>query len=110
MAKRLFLILPFLLLTSAAASSSAEPDHDRARAAVESGRSQPLSALLDKVAASYPGKVLQVELEGDEDNLAYEVKLLSTDGSLQVLHYDAASLDLLRVESGKRRHGEHREH
>ena len=102
-------LLPFCLLllpVLSQAESSVAPDHERARAAVESGRSQPLRRLLDKVAASYPGKVWQVELEGDEDHLSYEVKLLAQDGSLQVLHYDAATLELTRQETGRRHHAD----
>lgn len=78
------------------------PDHDRARAAVEAGRGQPLGRLLNKVAAGHPGKVLQVELEDESGRLFYEVKLLTPDGTVQELHYDAATLELVRTETGRR--------
>ena len=57
--------------------------------------------LLGRVHATYPGQVLEVELEreeyGNEDIWIYEVKLLTNRGSVLKLEYDAIDLELLKM-------------
>lgn len=61
----------------------------------------PLRSLLAQVSASYSGRVLEVELEreedGEEDIWVYEVKLLTDNGRVLKLEYDAISLKLLKI-------------
>ena len=60
-----------------------------------------LQSLLARVSESFPGKVLEVELEreedGEEDIWVYEVKLLADNGRVLKLEYDAISLKLLKI-------------
>jgi uncharacterized membrane protein YkoI len=72
-------------------------DHDRARAALESGRVVPLQRILDKVDEDFTGKMIQVELEEKGSHLFYEVKLLTDAGRLLELRYDARSMELLNA-------------
>jgi len=67
----------------------------------------PLRSLLARVHESYPGRVLEVELEreryGKNELWIYEVKLLTQRGSVIELEYDAISLELLEIK-GKADH------
>ncbi len=61
----------------------------------------PLRSLLAQVRETYPGQILEVELEkekyGKRDILIYEVKLLTKKGSVIKLEYDAINLELLKL-------------
>lgn len=96
-------LLGALLVTSIAHAS--DNDHERARQAVQAGQVMPLPALLQKLAPTHPGQVLEVELERERHNgsemWVYEIKLLQADGQLLKLELDAQSGDILR--SKKRR-------
>lgn len=71
-------------------------DHDRARAALKAGEVQPLQDVLDKVLRSYPGEVLEVELEREDGRWVYELKLLQPGGRLLKLEVDARTAVVLR--------------
>ncbi|RAU23085.1 hypothetical protein CU669_02655 [Paramagnetospirillum kuznetsovii] len=64
-------------------------DHDDARRAVQAGEILPLSAILERVNAEYSGDLIEAELERKHGRPVYEIKLLSKDGKLLKLHYDA---------------------
>lgn len=61
----------------------------------------PLRNLLAQVHDTYPGRVLEVELEREESGRGaiwvYEVKLLTVRGSVLKLEYDAVDLKLLKL-------------
>ncbi len=61
----------------------------------------PLRNLLADVHQAYPGQVLEVELErednGKKDIWVYEVKLLTEKGNVLKLEYDATNLELLKI-------------
>ena len=71
-------------------------DHDRARAAVQAGEVLPLKTVLERVARSHPGEVLEVELEREDGRWVYEIKLLQAGGQLVKLEVDAATAEVLR--------------
>lgn len=63
----------------------------------------PLRHLLGLVHQAYPGRILEVELEQEEEGVAagvwiYEVKMLTRRGRVYELKYDARTLELLRAE------------
>jgi len=106
-----------LICGSAAADDVS--DHERARAAVESGDVVPLALILEKVEAIYEGSIIEVELEdegddgdeGDEEEFngahymsgfIYEIKLLTPQGNLLKLKMDARTAELIQVKG----HGE----
>ncbi|MEI6985266.1 MAG: peptidase [Rhodospirillaceae bacterium] len=76
-------------------------DHDRARAAVEAGRTRPLTEILETVRRDFPGEVIDVELEeghhgrfhgahaGGEVPIIYDIKVRTAEGRILKLCYDA---------------------
>ena len=76
------------LLTPVLASSS---DHDQARAALASGEILPLSAIILKLEKDFPGQIVEVDLERENGQWIYEIKLLQRDGYRQKLKVDAKS-------------------
>lgn len=65
-------------------------DHDRARQALEAGEVFPLRAIIERVERTYPGQVLEVELERDGGRRIYEIKTLR-GGKAQRLEGDFAA-------------------
>jgi uncharacterized membrane protein YkoI len=89
----LFMLAGLLAMPLARAS---ERDHERARQAVQAGQVLPLPAVLDKLATTHPGQVLEVELEHEGEDWIYEIKLLQRDGQLRKLELDARTGEVLR--------------
>jgi uncharacterized membrane protein YkoI len=84
------------LMLLAASPALADNDQDRARALVLSGKVLPLGKILDKVAADFPGEVIEAELEGDHSRPVYEIKLITPKGTVMKLIYDATDATLLK--------------
>ena len=78
------------LLAGSGAGMAGE-DHDRARQALEAGEILPLRTILERVERTYPGQVIDVELERDHDSphWIYKVKVLQGGGALIRLKVDA---------------------
>ena len=93
--------LPFLLpLALALAGGMAQADggdHDRARAALQAGEVLPLASVLQRIAPSHPGDVLEVELEREHGRWVYELKLLQRGGALVKLAVDARTGEVLKA-------------
>ncbi len=85
-----------LLLASPAAAHAAERDHERARAALESGAIRPLAELLAEVERRYLGRVIETELDHEDGRWVYELKLLPPTGRVFELELDAATGALIR--------------
>ena len=94
----------FWLIQLAAASVLAWPaggwaddgrGYDRARQALEAGEVLPLRAIIERVERSYPGQVLEVELERDGGRWIYEIKTLRSGGALVKLKVDARDGSIL---------------
>ena len=83
------------MLAAPPAAADSRRDHERARAAVEAGEVMPLAKVLERLAATHPGQVLEVELERDEGRWLYEVRLLHRDGRLMKLKLDARTAKVL---------------
>ena len=67
----------------------ADDDHDDAKRLMESGQILALEVVLKKAREIQAGKVLEVELESENNNMIYEIELLSTDGIVFELKFDA---------------------
>ena len=72
-------------------------DHERARRALEAGEVMPLRAELAQVERDYPGEILEVELDREDDVWVYEIKLLRKGGDVLKLELDARDGSLQRV-------------
>lgn len=99
----------FAMLAALPLSAQADSDdQERARKAMLSGEVRPLTELLAHVESMYEGEIIKVELEEDDDGawfgsngqamLLYEIKLLTPQGNLVKLEFDAESLELLTVD------------
>jgi len=67
----------------------ASDDHDEAKQLVDSGEILALEVILLKARKIHKGKVLDVELEMKDNRKIYEVELLTTDGIVFELKFDA---------------------
>lgn len=90
------------ILLSIAFPHAAARDEDReAYRAMETGEVKPISDLLTRIHAQFPGRILKIELEREESGRPkgwiYEAKVLTTRGSVLKLEYDAGTLELLAV-------------
>ena len=100
-------MLTLLLSTALIAPALADSDHDRARRARDAGQVLPLPAILERVALDYPGRVVELELEDDDDHWTYEIKLVQTDGRMLKLDVDATDARILKVRGKHRERGDH---
>jgi uncharacterized membrane protein YkoI len=98
MKKRYLLLVALLVPLLVPLLVTAERDHERARALLESGEILSLEQILVNVRAEYPGRPLEVKLEQKKDALIYEIELLDDDGKVWELELDAASGELLKRE------------
>ncbi len=71
-------------------------DHDRARDAVSSGQAQPLDAILPKVRARYPGRLLDAKLTRNGGKYRYVIKILDKNGKVRRVTVDARSGRILK--------------
>ena len=86
-----------------ATGNAGEPDHERARQALERGEVLPLRTILDKVERDYPGKVVEVEFEREHGRWIYEIELIGAGGRLVKLEIDARDGSVLAVKGRKAR-------
>ncbi len=88
--------LALLLLAPAQAR---DLDQDEALRLRQEGVIQPLQQLLQQAMQRYPGaRLLEAELEEDDDRYVYEVELLTSDGQVRELDLDAVSGRVLKDE------------
>lgn len=74
---------------------SMSQQQQQARDSVRKGQFVPLEQVLEDALRRYPGKLVEVELEDDDE---YEVEILGADGVVMELEYDAVSGKLLNIE------------
>ena len=91
-------ILSIVLLFSAALTGYADDDHNRAKKLLDAGDILPLESILMKARESQPGKILEIELETEDNKLVYEIDLLTSDGKVLELVFDARTGQLLSTE------------
>lgn len=82
-----------------------EPDHERARRALERGEVLPLQTILTRIAREYPGDVVEVELEREDGRWVYEIELIGERGRLTKLDVDARDGSVIKVK-GRRARGD----
>jgi len=99
--KRKFTIMPVvlaLLVSGPAHIAQADDDYIEAKRLRESGEIMPLEAILKNVRSSYPGRILELELEYEKGRIIYELEILGTDRVVREIYIDAKSGELLSVE------------
>lgn len=89
-------VAAFAAAMTPAPAPAGEPDHERARRALERGEVLPLRAILDTVERDHPGRVVEVELEREHGRWIYEIELIGDGGRLEKLEIDARDGAVLR--------------
>ena len=97
MQRRFILAGPLLAIALATPAAGRERrDHERARAALEAGEIRPLSDLLAEVERRFRGRVIEAELEQDDGQWLYDIKILPPNGRVFDVELDAATGALIR--------------
>ena len=99
--KRKFTFMPVvlaLLVSGPAHNIRADDDYKEAKRLRESGEIMPLEEILKNVRNSYPGRILEVELENEKGRVIYELEILGADRIVREIYIDAKSGELLSVE------------
>lgn len=73
-----------------------DEDQDEVYEAVKDGKIQPFSALYATIGAQLNGRVIKVELEEDDDEWVYELKLMHEDNVIRA-EYNATTLELMEL-------------
>ena len=73
-------------------------DQDQALILVEQGVILPLHRLIDDALTRFPGRFLEAELERDDGRYVYEIEIISQDGRVLELEYDAVTGTLLDID------------
>lgn len=96
----LYRFISYLALLALALSATADDlSQDEALRLRESGRIMPLEHLLSLVQTRHPSsKLLEVELEEDDDIYIYEVELITSAGVVRELKINASNGSLLKDE------------
>lgn len=81
-----------------------EDDHDRARHALEQGEILALSDILKKSEQNYAGQLIEAELDDEHGKLVYKLVVLTANGRVLKLYYDARSGDLLELKKRSKNH------
>lgn len=91
------LLLFGLLAFSLPVAAQDRRDHERARAALEAGQIRPLAEVLAEAERRFRGRVIEAELERDDGQWLYELKILPPNGRMFVVELDAATGAVLRT-------------
>lgn len=83
--------------------AGADDDHDRVLQAVQAGEVLSLRTILEQAEKAFPGDLIEVELEDEDSRTIYEIKLLTPQGRVLKLKYDARTGDLLTSRERDRR-------
>jgi len=117
------LVCAALAMPGRVLANDVENDHERARLAMQAGKIVPLASVLAKTRKLFVGSVLEVELDGEEEDntnggtredtpyqegagygipgvrkpLVYIISLLSQQGNVLRLEFNAKTMELLTV-------------
>ena len=67
----------------------ADDDYIEARRLLNSGDILPLETILKNVRQIFPGKILDVELEKENQLIVYEIEVLGENGVIEKIYIDA---------------------
>ena len=91
--------LALSLLAVCSLTMARDLDQDEALKLRQQGIILPLEQLLETALGRYPGaRLLEAELEQDDDRYQYEVELLTPQGVVREIKLDARSGELLKDE------------
>ncbi|UJJ31199.1 PepSY domain-containing protein [Halopseudomonas maritima] len=78
--------------------SARDLSQDEALALTEQGHIVPLQVFVNDALQRFPGRLLEAELELDDDRYIYEIEVVTRTRRVMELEYDAVTGDLLDVE------------
>ena len=90
------LLVAFMIL-SPLHTAMADDDYIEARRLLDSGEILSLEDILKNVRQIFPGKVLEVELEKEDQQIVYEIEILDGNGVIKEIYIDAKSGKLLLI-------------
>ena len=73
----------------------ADDDYIEAKRLLDSGEILSLEVILKNVRQILPGKVLEVELEKEDEQIVYEIEILGSNGVIKEIYIDAKTGKLL---------------
>lgn len=82
-------LLASMIVLISAWPAMGDSDADKARRKALSGQIMPLVQILQMIAGRYPGEVLNVELDDDDDDARYDIRLMQPNGRVLELEVDA---------------------
>ena len=90
-------ILTSILILCPVHILQADDDHIEAKRLLNSGEIMALDDILKIIKQTYPGKLLEVELEKEHKKIVYEVEILGTDGIVREIYIDAKTGKLISI-------------
>ena len=94
----IMLILSGLLISSTVHIVRADDDYREAQRLRDEGEIMSLEEIMKNVRKTYPGRILELELEDEKGRIIYELEILGNDSIVREICIDAKSGDLLSVE------------
>lgn len=92
-------IIATALLGLGTGAVPADPDHDDIKRLRDAGDILPLETIIKKYRERHRnGRLLDTELEHEDNRYVYELKVLRGDGTVLELEYDASTGELLAYE------------
>ena len=83
------ILLAAFMILSPLQVAMADDDYIEARRLLDSGEILPLEVILKNVRQTFPGKVLEVELEKEDQQIVYEMEILGDNGVIKEIYIDA---------------------
>lgn len=98
MKKLLAALLISFISISAVIAANHKNDHENARELVVSGDIMPLEEILKTVYKTHQGKVLEIELEQEDNIYSYEIELLDQNNKIWEIEVNAVTGKLINIE------------
>ena len=86
------------LFTTGTALASDRIDHNEIYQLRQSGEIMSMEKVLEQANALQPGQLVEAELDRDNGNYVYELKIIDADGKMHELELDARTGELLKRE------------
>jgi len=75
----------------------ADDDYIEARRLQDTGEILSLESILKNIRPTFPGRILEIELENEEGEIVYEFEILGDDGIVREIYVNAKTGKLLSV-------------
>jgi uncharacterized membrane protein YkoI len=92
------MLLAVIMFISNIVYADDDTDQNEALRLLQEGKIVSLETILTKVNLIHTGKIIEAELEEKHGRYIYEIEILSDDGIVWELKYDASSATLLSTE------------